>query len=304
MSYSIVGAFVLVLGAVLIAGVLWLASGGAWQKKYELYLAIEDESVAGLNLNAPVKYNGVDVGKVRKIELDTVNPNRVNLLFAIEQGTPVKEDTIAVLKTQGLTGIAYVELTGGHRDSPPLEAQAGEAYPVIPSAPSLMVRLDSAISTLLTNVNGTSANLGALLDENNRREFRETLMDLRILSRTLAARSAAIDSGLANAARTMDNAARLSVELPRLAEHLQKSADRFDRMTDDVSRASASVSGTVEGARNDLRQATRETLPEVRLLASELREVTASLRSFSQQLEQNPSVLLYGKPISKPGPGE
>ncbi|MDP2707564.1 MAG: MlaD family protein, partial [Burkholderiales bacterium] len=107
MNYALVGAFVLVLGAVLIAGVLWLASGGAYHKKYDLYLAIMDESVAGLNLNAPVKYNGVDVGKVRQIQLDTVNPERVNLLFAIERGTPIKEDTVAVLKIQGLTGIAY-----------------------------------------------------------------------------------------------------------------------------------------------------------------------------------------------------
>ena len=100
----------------LIAGVLWLASGGALQKKYDLYLAIEDESVAGLNLNAPVKFNGVDVGKVRDIQLDPANPERVRLMFAIERGTPIKEDTVAVLKTQGLTGIAYVELSGGARD--------------------------------------------------------------------------------------------------------------------------------------------------------------------------------------------
>ncbi|MEO8102948.1 MAG: MCE family protein, partial [Betaproteobacteria bacterium] len=60
-----VGAFVLILGAALIAGVLWLASGGAFQKKYDLFLAVEEESVSGLNLNAPVKYNGVEVGKVR-----------------------------------------------------------------------------------------------------------------------------------------------------------------------------------------------------------------------------------------------
>ncbi len=64
MNYALVGGFVLLLGAVLIAGVLWLASGGAWQKKYDLYLAVENESVAGLNPDAPVKYNGVDVGKM------------------------------------------------------------------------------------------------------------------------------------------------------------------------------------------------------------------------------------------------
>jgi phospholipid/cholesterol/gamma-HCH transport system substrate-binding protein len=136
-NYPLVGAFVLVLGSLLIAGALWLASGGALQKKYDLYLAIENESVAGLNVNAPVKYNGVDVGKVRLIELDPANPERVTLLFAIERGTPIKEDTVAVLKTQGLTGIAYVELGGGTRDAPPLLARDGSDYPVIRTKPSL-----------------------------------------------------------------------------------------------------------------------------------------------------------------------
>src|SRR4029079_3824736 len=121
-------AFVLVLGAALIAGVLWLASGGAWQQKYDLYLAVSDESVAGLSLSAPVKYNGVDVGKVREIRLAQDNPERVILLFAIERGTPIKEDTEAVLKIQGLTGIAYVELSGGAREPPLLRRAAQGAY--------------------------------------------------------------------------------------------------------------------------------------------------------------------------------
>jgi phospholipid/cholesterol/gamma-HCH transport system substrate-binding protein len=117
-NYALIGGFVLGLGAVLVAILLWLASGGAWQQKYDVYRAVLDESVAGLNLNAPVKYNGVAVGKVQGIALDKANPARVNLLFAIEHGTPVKEDTIAVLKTQGLTGIAFVELNGGSPASP------------------------------------------------------------------------------------------------------------------------------------------------------------------------------------------
>jgi phospholipid/cholesterol/gamma-HCH transport system substrate-binding protein len=202
-----------------------------------------------------------------------------------------------VLRVQGLTGIAYVELSGGGSDSPELEARPGEAYPVIRSGPSLMVRLDSAISALLTNANRTSVSMNALMDEDNRRVFKQTLAELQVLTQTLAARSAAIDSSLANAARTMDNTARISGELPRLVERIEQSADRFDRMTNNVTQA-----GT--GVRADLRQATGEIVPEVRLLASELREVTGSLRRFSEQMEQNPSMLLYGKAATKPGPGE
>ena len=146
MNYALVGAFVLLLGAVLIGGVLWIASGGTLQKKYDHYLAIEDESVAGLNLNAPVKYNGVEVGKVSDIHLDPANPERVRLTFAIERGTPIKSDTVAVLKTQGLTGIANVELGGGSRDAPPLQPSAQEPYPVIRTKPSLSARLENVLT--------------------------------------------------------------------------------------------------------------------------------------------------------------
>jgi phospholipid/cholesterol/gamma-HCH transport system substrate-binding protein len=104
---TLVGAFVLVLGSAFVAVALWIASGGAWQKTVDLYQAVEDESVGGLNLNAPVKYNGVEVGKVPSIKLDAVNPQRVHLVFAIERATSIEIETVAVLKTQGLTGIAY-----------------------------------------------------------------------------------------------------------------------------------------------------------------------------------------------------
>jgi len=303
-NFAVVGAFVLVLGAGLIAGVLWLSSGGAYRKAYDTYQIFMGESVSGLNLDAPVKYRGVEIGRVRKMALAPANVLQVQLTLDIERGTPVKQDTIAVLRVQGLTGIAYVELSGGSPDSPVLEARPGEAYPVIRSGPSLMVRLDSAITALLINVNRTSESMSALLDADNRREFKQTLAELRILTHTLAARSTAIDAGVVNAARTLDNTARFSSELPRLVERVQASADGFDRMTGAIARAGGDATATLAGTRADLRETADEVVPEVRLLVSELREATGSLRRFSEQLERNPGSLLFGNPAPKPGPGE
>ena len=304
LNFAVVGVFVLGLGAALIAGVLWLSSGGAYRRVYDTYQVYMSESVSGLSRDAPVRYRGVEVGRVRRMALVPAHVEQVQLTLDIEHGTPVKQDTVAVLRVQGLTGIAYVELSGGSQNSPELQVHPGETYPVIRSGPSLMVRLDSSVTTLLANLNHASERLSALLDEDNRREFKHTLTDLATLSRTLAARSASIDSGLNNAARTLDNAARFSADLPRLVARVEKSADGFDRMTHELAHDGASVNTTVAGARADLRQATGETLPDVRLLASELREVTGSLHRFSEELEQNPSMLLYGKPLAKPGPGE
>ena len=195
----LVGAFVLVLGAGLMGVVLWLASGGALQKRYDLYLAIETEPVAGLNLNAPVKYNGVDVGKVRTIQLDPANPEHVRLVFAIERGTPINQDTLAVLKTQGLTGIAYVELEGGGRESAPLRASAPGQYPEIRTKPSLSARLENVLTSVLAKLDQTSNNINAMLSDDNRAAFTHALSDIAAVSHTLAARKTTLDAGIASA---------------------------------------------------------------------------------------------------------
>ena len=303
-NFAVVGAFVLLLGAALIGGVLWLSSEKSYRKAYDTYLVYMEESVSGLSPDAPVRYRGVQVGRVRRIALAPGNAEKVQLTLDIERGTPIKQSTVALLVTQGLTGIAHVNLTGGGRYSPALETPPGEDYPVIRTGPSLMVRLDAALTTLIANLTRTSEGLNAVLDEGNRASLKQTLANLERISGTLAARSAAIDSGVANAARTMENTARLSTELSGLVERIQRSAEAFDRMSNEGARAAASTASAVEGTRADLHQLTGETVPEARQLMAELRELTASLRRFSDDLERNPAMLVHGKSGAKPGPGE
>ena len=304
MNYPLVGLFVLVLGAALIAGVLWLASGGAFQKKYDLYLAIEDESVAGLNLNAPVKYNGVDVGKVREIRLDPGNPERVNLLFAIERGTPIKEDTVAVLKTQGLTGIAYVELSGGARDAPPLRAAPGSEYPVIRTKPSLSARLENVLTTVLAKLDSTSNNINAVLSDENRAAFKSTLADIAAVTHTIAARKGTLDAGIASAARTFDNSARVTAQLGPIIDRIGRSAAAVEKMGNEAALASASAGKTVDAVGADVKRFTAETLPELQRLLGEMSVLAVSLRRLSEKIERGPGGLLLGRTQVAPGPGE
>jgi phospholipid/cholesterol/gamma-HCH transport system substrate-binding protein len=303
-NFAVVGAFVLILGATLIGGVLWLASGKSYRKAYDIYLVYMTESVSGLSLDAPVRYRGVNIGAVRRIALAPDDVEQVQLTLAIERGTPIKQDTMAVLRTQGLTGIAHIELSGGSRASPALAARPGEDYPVIRSGPSLMVRLDAAVTELLDNLNRSSERLNALLDETNRGALKEILAQLNVLSKTVAARAAIIDDGVLNAAKTMENTARMTGELPQLVDRMRASADALERMANEVARAGGAAASTIEGARAEGRRFAGETLPEARALLAELREVTASLRRIGSEFERNPTVLLYGRPASRPGPGE
>jgi len=294
---------VLVLGAALIVAALWLASGGLSQKTYDLYLAVEDESVAGLNLNAPVKYNGVDVGKVREIRLDPVNPERVNLIFAIERGTPVSEDTIAVLKTRGLTGIAYVELSGGTQSSAPLHA-AGGGYPVIRTKPSLSARLENILGSLLAKLDSTSSSINGFLSEENRAAFKSAVADIATVARTVAARKDAIDASIASAARTLDNASRASAQAGPVLERVGRGAEAIEKMGSEVARTSASAGKTVDSVGADVARFSAQTLPELERLLGELGVLSASLRRLSEQTERDPRGLLFGRQEAPDGPGE
>ena len=304
MNYTLVGAFVLALGAVLIAVVLWLASGGAFQKKYDLYHAIEDESVAGLNLNAPVKHNGVDVGKVRDIRLDPANPERVILLLAIERGSPIKEDTVAVLKTQGLTGIAYVELSGGTRAAANLGVLAGNPYPVIRTKPSLSARLENVLTSVLAKLDSTSNSINAILGDDNRAALKSARADMAIVARTVAARKDALDASLIQAEKTLKNTATASAQIAPVIDRIGRSAAAIEKMGNDFSQTSASATKAVDVVGADISRFTANTLPELQQLLAELGALTTSLRRVSEQTERDPRGLLFGRKPVPNGPGE
>ena len=293
-NQAVVGAFVLVLAAAGIAAVLWLGSGRLSRKEYGTYLAYFTESVSGLNLHAPVKYRGVAVGSVRQIALDPTNPERVRVVMEIQEGTPVKQDSVAILGVQGLTGIAYVELEGGSRESASLPARTGEPFPVIRTGPSLMRRLDSAGMTLLADLDESTKRVNDVLDQETRTQLRGTVADLRRVSQALARRSADLEAIVASTAELARNGARASAQLPPLLEQVDRSAGALQRMADSVSLAGQSARSALDG----------EALPEVGRLVAELRGTAASLGRVSRELEQDPSLLVRGRAQAAPGPGE
>jgi phospholipid/cholesterol/gamma-HCH transport system substrate-binding protein len=303
-NLGLVGAFVLALGAALIGAALWLASGGMWQQSYDLYLAVEEESVAGLNLNAPVKFNGVEVGKVSSITLDPHDPQRVNLLLAIVHGTPIKQDTVVVLKAQGLTGIAYMELSGGTRDAPALQVLAGARYPVIVTKSSLSTRLEEVLTRALAKLDGSSNNINAFLSDQNQRAFSKALADIAAISHTLAARGPVISRAIGDAGSTLHNTAAGTAGLTPALQAVERSAAAIERMGNSVTETSQGTGETVHSMGADVRRFSDETLPELQRLLGELSVLSASLKRLTEQTERAPSGLVFGRSATRPGPGE
>ena len=302
-SNALVGLFVIVFGAAWVAITLWLALGDL-SIQYTTYHVYMDESVSGLYLDAPVKYRGVDVGKVTGIDLNPDVPDQVQLTLDVISTTPIREDTLAELAVQGLTGIAFVDLKGGSLDAPVLRAKDNEYYPVIQSAPSFFARLDTSGTELMANLNVMVDSLVKLLDANGRKSLSEIIANIHTITETVANRQQEIDQGMVNAARILENSAAATERLEPLMAQMDETAQSFQAMAERVGETTERVNHYVAGSGTGVQHFSQQTLPAVGALVSELRTLADILKGVSEKLEDDPRAFLYGNTLEAPGPGE
>jgi len=302
-SYAMVGLFVIVLGSAWLMISLWLALGD-FSTEYTRYRVYMNESVSGLYLDAPVKYRGVEIGKVKDIELNPRVPGQVQLLLEIKSSVPIKDDTIAVLTVQGLTGIAFVDLTGGSLESPPLTVTKGERYPVIRTGPSFFSRLDTSGTELVANVNTLAHDLADLMSGEGKQSLRDILSNIDRITAALASRTDQIEQSVENTTRLLGNAAAASEKLIPLISQADTTARAFEEMATQVTATSTEIDRYLENSSAGVQGFSQQTLPELGALISELRRLADILYGIGKRFEEDPRVLLYGRGIEVPGPGE
>ena len=138
--YFIEGLFVIALSIAAAFFAVWLTRTG--DKDDVLYRIHFDESVSGLALGEPVKLVGVDVGTVKTMSIDTKDPRRVQVEVKLHKEAPIKADTKATLRSKGITGVSFIELSGGTSDAQTLVAAtpAGQV-PEIPAEKSSLTTM-------------------------------------------------------------------------------------------------------------------------------------------------------------------
>lgn len=301
--YVIVGIFVLLLGSTAVGLSLWLAFGhmGYETHAYRVYMT---DSVSGLYIDAPVKYRGLEIGRVRDMGLDPNLPDQVRLTLDIDARVPIKEDTVATLAFQGVTGIASIDLSGGSLDSPQLSVRPGERYPVIQAGPSFMTRVDAAMTELVENVNRAAADLHLLLGPATREQFSHIVQNVEALSVTLAQRREVLGEGIDAFAEFSGHAAAASEQLPALLARVDMAVLSLQSLAEDIALTTRDVQSQLQMGSDSLQVLGGSTLPEVDALLAEMRQLTAGFQRLSDRLEEDPRVLLFGPRLDAPGPGE
>jgi len=307
-SYVAVGSFVLLVSAALIGFVLWIGKV-QFDEVTDRYRILFSGAVSGLQVGSPVRYLGIPVGTVSDLRIDPDDPSRVRATVEVQDGTPIKTDSVAQLEFQGLTGGVFVQISPGSAGAPLLEDLPQPR--IIPARPSSIAAVVDATPVLLENLVLLAEELRGLLDEENQRAVTATLTNLESISRDLAEVSRTLGGTVAQGARAAeevaDLAATLDERVPALLDRAGTVLDRFDETGRLVNReiptagvglrellasieaASDQVAALVRENREPLRDFTGSGLYEVSGLLSELRQLVSALSRFTVQLERDPT---------------
>lgn len=315
-NYTFVGAVVLSIIIAMIAAIFWLMkpSDQSQNKKYYIYF---NESVSGLNINSPVKYRGVSVGKVEDIRISSKNTQEIEVLVSILATTPIKESTVATLNAQGITGLVFIDLSLGDTTSADLVKKDGERYAVIRSKPSLFQRFESSVGSVTEKLSGTLEGTSALLNEENQKNFSMTLAE----SREFMGRMNRVldDQSIEHLHSTIEHLDHISTKMDNeILPKVDQLADKSARFTDTVSASMVTVANSykvIQGSMAEFKRAINDgefnikdiskgTIANLNGSMNSLQDVLFQLNNILKKYEDSPNDMLFRKQEIKKGPGE
>ncbi len=328
LSYIVVGTFVVVLTLSLFSFLYWLAKYGNEEEAHSYYYTYFTESVSGLSKESAVKYRGVEVGRVKKISISKKNSEEVEILLEIKAGTPIKIDTYAMLDTQGITGLKYIELKGGNKDSALMISKKGE-FATIKSKKSVLATLFDNSEVITKNINSVLDKMSKILSEQNIKNFSTITTNLsntttyidqnkqkigQILDQ-ISELKKSIETNLNIITHDVTNFTNSGKTFVAYTKNFEKtlipSFDKLGSMSDRAGAASDATRIFFENMQKELKKGEFSFADIVEQNLEILNETILSIKNLSLKLDQtvselknSPSDLLYKSSKKIPGPGE
>ena len=314
-NYSVIGFLVLFSLSMMIGFGYWLLkpADNLEMQKYVIYF---DESVLGLNLDAPVKYRGISVGKVARLRINPKNSEQVEVLVNVLKTTPIKSSTVAKLTSQGITGLSYINLSLGDNNSPALKAKNGEEFPVIKTTPSLLIKLEKTFGDVSTNLSTTLERTNQLLNKDNQKEIALLLKNSSILVQKF--NQTLDEETIINFHETMKNLNSSTQKFDEMMPSLSRLIDKSSVWEDEMSASFNSIMNSYLGIKSsmemfkqalasgdfNIKEISNDIIPTVNDTLVEMQELMIKMQEAINQHERSPGDLIFSQEKIKKGPGE
>ncbi|HID48614.1 MAG TPA: MCE family protein, partial [Chromatiales bacterium] len=241
-------------------------------------------SVAGLSEGGEVRYLGVRVGRVHRIDLVPDSPKLVSVLIDIRETVPIYRNTVAKLELQGITGVSYIELLQEGVGRIPIKAPEDEdRYPQIRAQDSDLAQLLQGLPLLIEDASTLLSRANAVLNADNLQHLSEILENLDRTTARLPAAVAQLDKTLA-AVET--GIVEIKPEVLDALKAMKETTDNLVRITELTEILYRDNTAQVNFAVSN-------GLQEVGALVEESRAMISGLRRLTEKLERDPSQIIY-----------
>lgn len=300
--YFWVGVFVLgmAIAGMLFAGLFYKNQPHAVYQAYEIRF---DSPIEGLDKGSDVRYMGIKVGEVSTVFIVPENPALIGVTIRVQAATPVTTATVATLRLQGLTGQPFINLgqkAQSPAHAPPLVAARDGTLAVIPTQPSDLDALLKQLPDLEIKLGNLLDAANDLLNPQNRAHVSQILQkvdtaasELPALMQHLAQTTQQLNGLIAQASGTLKRTEKgVNANLQALQTTLiaiRQTAQQLDKLTRDVDRVVTSNELQIDAI-------VSEGGASLNQLLREARQAATSLRQLSDQLQRNPSQLIYQPP--------
>ena len=230
------GVFMILATLLFLGSVMVLAGLKLWNPKDQYYVRFT-ESISGLEIGSPVKMKGVRVGQVEKINIGN-DVESVMVTLALQPQTPVPVDTRAVMTSIGITGLKFIELTGGSQRAARISPNTAQS--LIKEGQGTLESLTGKATDIAVKIEAVLNNLLRVTDEDNRTRVKRLLDDVDQLAVSWG------EMATANLPRVK----RIVQNLDRTTGMLEKASGSVAKLVDE---SSANVHETLSASANAAR---------------------------------------------------
>ena len=285
----------MIAGGVLLVLFIAIPIGFSLNDKTELYYSVfgEGESVSGLVEGAEVKYNGVRVGNIDEILLNPDDFTQIKVIYRIDRNKiAVTEGMEARTGMMGITGLLYVEITGGAPDAKVLK-EGSE----IPSKSSLMHTITGKAEDIILKVELLLNHLNMLTDPNNITSINKTLSHVEGITGSanqfmndLAPKA---DEMVVSARSIMKKVDDISTDIKSITGKIDRDVDlsKFGNIMDQIDSTAVAMKELSE----NLDMTVKQSREDITVSMENLRETLENANELSKILMENPSLILKGE---------
>jgi len=298
-NYVLIGAFTLATAAFLLLFGLWAAKYSS-DRDWQEYRVVFTEPVTGLTEGSSVQYNGIAIGTVETLNLDPKDPRRVIALLKLKADTPVKVDTRAKLSITGLTGVPFIQLTGGSPGAQMLARGDRDQIPVIQAE-------SSALQNIADTANRLVSRMDEVLSEENVKRIADTLQNIESMTGAIAGQREDLRALIVNARQSSEQLAKTLATTNKAVEDIDR--ELVDKLPGLIAKLDGtlgkldSAAGGADAILNENRAAIHsfatDGLSQLGPTLGELRSLVRDLRRISDRLQGSPARYILGRDAPK-----